>query len=42
MLTYRRTNTLDFVGFCDIDYAGYMDDKKSTTGYVFMMARGAV
>ena len=39
MLTYQRINTLDIVGFCDANYIGYMDDKKSTT---FMMARGAV
>ena len=42
MLTYRRTNTLDIVGFSDADYAGCMDDKKSTSGYIFMMAGGAV
>ncbi|KAJ9679813.1 hypothetical protein PVL29_021660 [Vitis rotundifolia] len=42
MLTYRRTNILDVVGFCDADFAGCIDDKKSTTGYIFMMAGGAV
>ncbi|RVW62328.1 Retrovirus-related Pol polyprotein from transposon TNT 1-94 [Vitis vinifera] len=38
MLTYQRTNLLDVVGFCDADFAGCIDDKKSTTGYIFMMA----
>ncbi|KAL5553642.1 hypothetical protein UlMin_041043 [Ulmus minor] len=42
MLTYRRTNNLDIIGFCDADFGGCVDDKKSTTGYIFMMARGAV
>ena len=42
MLTYRRTNILDVVGFCDADFSGCIDDKKSTTGYIFMMAGGAV
>ncbi|RVW64514.1 Retrovirus-related Pol polyprotein from transposon TNT 1-94 [Vitis vinifera] len=42
MLTYQRTNLLDVVGFCDADFAGCIDDKKSTTGYIFMMAGGAV
>ena len=42
MLTYRRTNTPDIVGFSDANYAGCMDDKKSTSSYVFMMAGGAV
>ncbi|KAJ9696926.1 hypothetical protein PVL29_008922 [Vitis rotundifolia] len=42
MLTYRCTNILDVVGFCDADFAGCIDDKKSTTGYIFVMAGGAV
>ena len=42
MLTYRRTDTLEVVGFSDSDYAGYVVDKKSTSGYIFMMAEGAV
>ncbi|RVW47612.1 Retrovirus-related Pol polyprotein from transposon TNT 1-94 [Vitis vinifera] len=42
MLTYQRTNLLDVVGFCDADFAGCIDDKKSTKGYIFMMAGGAV
>ena len=42
MLTYRHTNILDVVGFCDADFSGCIDDKKSTTGYIFMMAGGAV
>ena len=42
MLTYRLTDTLEVVGFTDFDYADYMDYKKSTSGYIFMMAEGAV
>ena len=42
MLTYQRTSLLDVVGFCDADFAGCIDDKKSTTCYIFMMAGGAV
>ena len=42
MLTYRRTDTLEVVGFSDSNYAGYVVDKKSTSGYIFMMAKGAV
>ena len=30
------------VGFSDSDYAGCVDDKKSTSGYNFMMAKGDV
>ena len=42
MLTYRCTNTLEVIGFSDFDYAGCVDDKKSTSGYIFMMVEGAV
>ena len=41
MLTYRHTDTLEVIGFSDSDYAGHVDDKKSTSGYIFMMAEGA-
>ena len=37
MLTYWRTDTLEVVGFSDFDYAGCVDDKKSTSSYIFMM-----
>ena len=42
MLTYRRTDTLEVVGFRDFDYTGCVDDKKSIFGYIFMIAKGAV
>ena len=42
MLTYRRTNTLEVVGFSDSNYVDYVDDKKSTSSYIFMMAEGVV
>ena len=42
MLTYRHTDTLEVVCFSDSDYAGYIDDKRSTSSYIFMMAKGVV
>ena len=42
MLTYWHINTLEVVGFSDSDYAGYVDYKKSTSCYIFMMVEGAV
>ena len=42
MLTYRRTDTLEVVGFSDSDYAGCVDDKNFTSNYIFVMAEGAV
>ena len=40
MMTYRRSNSLHIVGYSDSDYAG--DDRKSTSGYVFTLAGGAI
>ena len=42
MLIYRYTDTLEVVGFSDSDYVGCVNDKKSTSGYIFMMVEGAV
>ena len=42
MLTNRRIDTLEVVGFSDSNYAGCVDDKNSTYGYIFMMIEGAV
>ena len=42
MLTYRRTKQLEIVGFSDSDYVGCLDSRKSTFGYIFMLAGGAV
>ena len=42
MLTYRRNDTLEVVGFSDSDYASCMDVKESTYDYIIMMAKGAV
>ena len=39
MLTYRRTNILDVVGFCDANFAGYIDDKKIHYGLYFYDGR---
>lgn len=30
------------LGFCDSDYAGDLDDRRSTTGYAFMLGSAAV
>lgn len=41
-LTYSRSANSEFIGYCDSDYAGCPDDRKSTTGFVFKLAGGAV
>ena len=38
MLMYKQTDNLEVVGYSDSDFAGYVDSRKSTSGYVFMFA----
>ena len=40
-ITYRGSST-ELKAYCDADYAGDIDTRKSTTGYVFMMNGGAI
>jgi hypothetical protein len=42
MLTYRRSDSLEIRGYSDADYVGDQDDRKSTSGYVFTLAGGAI
>ncbi|XP_043702992.1 secreted RxLR effector protein 161-like [Telopea speciosissima] len=42
MLTYKRSDSLDVVGYTDVDFAGCPEDLKSTSGYVFLMVGGAI
>ena len=38
----RLDRVLDIHGFVDTDWAGYLDQRKSTSGYVFNLFGGAV
>ena len=43
MLVYRRVKNLEVVGYVDSDFAGhYPASGKSTSGYVFTLAGGAI
>ncbi|XP_051113714.1 secreted RxLR effector protein 161-like [Andrographis paniculata] len=42
MLMYRKIDVLKMIGYSDSDYAGCIDTRKSISGYVFMLAGGAV
>ena len=42
MLMYRQMDNLDVIGYSDSDFAGCVDSRKSTSGYMFMMADGAI
>ena len=41
-LIYRRSDSLQVEGYSDSDFAGDIDDRKSTSGYVFTLAGGAI
>ncbi|KAG8480138.1 hypothetical protein CXB51_024910 [Gossypium anomalum] len=43
-LLFKQDNTLGkcVIGYVDSDYAGDLDKQKSTTGYVFTLARGPI
>ena len=41
-LFYKKGEKSELFGFTDSDYAGGQDDRRSTSGYVFMLGTGAV
>ena len=42
MLTYKRSDHLEVIGYTDSDFAGCVDTRKSTFGYVYLLAGGAI
>ena len=42
MLMYRQIDNLNVIGYSTADFAGYVDSHKSTSGYIFNMACGAI
>ena len=42
MLIYRWTDELEVISYSDLDFAGCVDSQKSTSGYIFMFASGAI
>lgn len=42
MLTYRRSDQLEIVGYSDSDFAGCQDSRRSTSGYIYLLAGGAI
>ena len=39
MLTYKNSDNHEVVGYSDSDFAGCVDTKKSTSGYIFTLAK---
>ncbi|XP_047256177.1 secreted RxLR effector protein 161-like [Capsicum annuum] len=42
MLTYRRSDNLDAIGYLDSNYADCVDTRKSTFGYLFLLGGGSI
>ncbi|XP_047175256.1 secreted RxLR effector protein 161-like [Vigna umbellata] len=42
MLTYRKSDHLEVIDYSDSDYAECVDSRKSTFGYVYLLARGTI
>jgi len=42
MLTYRKSGHFKVIGYTDSDFAGCVDTRKSTFGYVYLLAGGAI
>ena len=38
MLTYRRSDHLEVIGYSDSDYVGCVDTQNSTCGYLYLLA----
>ena len=42
MLMYIRTDSLEVIGYFDVDFAGCVDSRKSTSSFIFKHANGVV
>jgi hypothetical protein len=41
-LRFERQGKVEVLGYCDADWAGDVDTRRSTSGYVFMLGGGAI
>ena len=42
MLTYGRSYQLEVIEYSDSDFAGYQDSRRSTWGYIYLLAGGVI
>ena len=42
MFTYWRSNNLEIIGYSDSDFVGCQNSKRSTSGYIYMLAGGTI
>ena len=41
-IQYKHSNDLEIKGYTYLDFVGRMDSRKSTSGYIFFLANGAI
>ncbi|XP_074323341.1 secreted RxLR effector protein 161-like [Apium graveolens] len=42
LLTYKKSDHLEIIGYSDSDFGGCKDERKSTSGYIYLLASGAI
>ena len=42
MITFKRSDQLEVIGYTNSDFVGCLDSKKPTFGYLFLLAEGAI
>ena len=42
MLTYRRSDHLEIIGYSDSNFIHYQGSRKSTSGYIYLLVGGVV
>jgi len=42
MLTYKRSDQIEIIGYSDFDFAGCKDSKRSTSDYIYLLAGAAI
>jgi len=42
MLTYKMLDQIEIIGYSDSDFAGCQVSRRSTSGYIYLLAGGAI
>ena len=42
ILTYRKSNQLEIIGYSNSDFAGCRDSMESTSSYIYLLVGGAI
>ena len=42
MLTHKRSDQIEIIGYSDSDFTGCQDSRRFTSGYIYLLAGGAI